>query len=142
MVRRWEVCYLPQRMRTVRLSLRTLPLPMRALLLLACLALSLPDSAHGQTDSSELSAYERAVEEALREYQLGHFEEARAGFLEAHRLSPNARTHRALGMAEFELRNYVDAIEELQAALSSRDKPLDEKARAATQELLRRWRAT
>src|SRR5688572_7254192 len=60
-------------------------------------------------DPSENPDYKRAVEEALKEYGLGHFEEARSLFRRAHGIYPNARTLRGLGMVEFELRHYVRA---------------------------------
>src|SRR5688572_888187 len=62
-------------------------------------------------DLSENPDYKRAVEEALKEYGLGHFEEARSLFRRAHGIYPNARTLRGLGMVEFELRHYVRAAQ-------------------------------
>jgi tetratricopeptide (TPR) repeat protein len=76
------------------------------------------ESAAVEAHEAAPSEYERMVGLAFREYELGNYAEARAGFLEAHRLSPSARTYRALGMVEYELKNYGDAIERLRQALS------------------------
>jgi hypothetical protein len=55
-------------------------------------------------------------------------------------LFPNARTHRGLGFTEFELRNYGDCIEQLEAALASDVKPLTERLRKDTVQVLARAR--
>jgi hypothetical protein len=82
------------------------------------------------------SAYDEAIDGALGEFELGNYPEARAGFLRAHKLFPNARTHRALGMVEYELKNYADATQELALALASEEMPLEGRARAETEGLL------
>jgi hypothetical protein len=86
--------------------------------------------------SAQPAEYGPAVEVAFDEFRLGNYPEARARFLDAHQLYPNARTHRALGMVEYELKNYGDAIEQLRLALSSRVKPLEGQLRADTEALL------
>ena len=86
----------------------------------------------------EPPGYRRAIGEALSEYRLGHFPEARALFTEAHQIYPNARTLRGLGMAAFELRNYRESIEYLEQALASEVKPLDGRLRGETESLLQR----
>ncbi len=90
--------------------------------------------------SAEPAGYRELITEALMEYEQRHFEEARALFQQAHSLFPNARTMRGQGMAEFELRNYADAIDCLEAALASNVRPLDGVLRAETRDLVRRAR--
>jgi tetratricopeptide (TPR) repeat protein len=82
------------------------------------------------------SAYRGTIDEAVREFGAGRFEEARALFKRAHELSPNARTLRGLGMTAFELRAYVQAIRELQAALEDQRKPLEGELRGKVETLL------
>jgi tetratricopeptide (TPR) repeat protein len=73
--------------------------------------------------------YERVLAEAIAEFNAGHFPEARSLFLQAHALSPNARTYRALGLVEYELRNYARSIEALSHALTDERRALDELAK-------------
>ena len=82
--------------------------------------------------------YREAIEQALSEYEAHNYAEARAAFLRAHALYPNARTLRGLGMMEFELRNYVESVSLLEQALASQAKPLDATLRAQTQAMLAR----
>jgi hypothetical protein len=56
------------------------------------------------------------IADAVAEYDAGRFEEARALFRRAHVESPSARTLRGIGMASFELRDYVEATRALEAA--------------------------
>jgi hypothetical protein len=93
--------------------------------------------AHAQ-ESEDPAGYLPLVEEAVREYEAGNFEEARSLFVRAHGLFPNARTHRGIGSAEFELRNYAESIAQLQAALSSRTRPLEGALRSETELLVAR----
>ena len=88
--------------------------------------------------SAEPAAYRGVVREALSEYTAKNFPEARALFAEAHRLYPNARTLRGLGMTAFELRSYRESIAYLNEALASSVKPLDAALRAETERLLAR----
>ena len=67
------------------------------------------------SDSVEDPAYRRLIKEGLAEYEARHFDEARSLFQRAHDLNPNARTHRGIGMASFELRDYVSAVHNLSA---------------------------
>jgi hypothetical protein len=80
--------------------------------------------------------YRTAVDDAVREFAAGRFEEARALFKRAHTLSPNARTLRGLGMTAFELRMYVQAIGDLKAALADSRKPLEGDMRMRAEALL------
>ena len=82
--------------------------------------------------------YGELIGRAVREFDAGNFEEARALFSRAHATYPNARTHRGLGFVEFELRNYGESIKQLEAALSSQVKPLTEELRRDTRDVLER----
>ena len=88
----------------------------------------------------ETDDYRRLVDTAVAEYGAAHYEEARALFVKAHALDPTARTGRGLGMASFELRDYVDSIRHLEQALHSTVRPLDGELRANTVKLLARAR--
>lgn len=85
--------------------------------------------------------YQKAAELGFQEYERGNYEEARARFLQAHRLWPNARVLRALGHCEFELAHYVAAVEFLQQTLTSSVRALSEVQRRETEELLGRARS-
>ncbi len=76
--------------------------------------------------------------EALREFERGNFEEARALFLRAHELEPSARLERGAGMAAFEVRDYVQAHRLLERSLASDQRPLTAEQRAETEALLER----
>lgn len=90
------------------------------------------------TEPGEPANYRPLIDEALREFEAQNFEEARSLFLRAHALYPNARSERALGLAEFELRNYVASVEHLELALSSSVKQLTPELRRQTEGLLTR----
>jgi hypothetical protein len=97
-------------------------------------------SARAQDDAVP-DAYPQVVQRAISEFDAGHWDEARALFRRAHELSPNARTWRGLAITAFELRRYVDAVRELEAALQDTRKPLTEQQRQELSELLLRARA-
>ena len=84
--------------------------------------------------------YDRIIDEAVTEFQAGHWREARALFEQAHAIEPNARTLRGRGMAEFELRHYTKAARSLAAALRDSRRPLTPGLREKTEALLRRAR--
>jgi tetratricopeptide (TPR) repeat protein len=86
----------------------------------------------------ESAEYSAAIQLGIDEFDQRNFAEARAHFAHAHALYPNARTLRALGMAEFELKNYGECIESLQEALASPEKALEGQLRQDTQSLLTR----
>lgn len=94
----------------------------------------------GAQPAADDGAYRATIDEAVREFGAGRFEEARALFKRAHELSPNARTLRGLGMTAFELRAYVQAIRELQAALDDKRKPLEGDLRSRVEALLAKSR--
>lgn len=109
-----------------------------------------PASIHAQTSvASEVgdaladarSHYKAAVDLAFEEFASGNFAEARARFLEALAIMPNARVLRALGMVEYELRNYARALDYLEQALQSQERPLPGVERAETEQLSERARA-
>lgn len=91
-------------------------------------------------DAAEPAGYAQTISAALSEFELGNMTEARTLLLKAHALYATARTERALGMVEFELRNYTAAIAYLELALRSQIKPLDAALRTETEGLLRRAR--
>jgi hypothetical protein len=78
------------------------------------------------------------ITDAVSEYDAGHFEEARALFRRAHAQSPSARTLRGIGMASFELRDYVEATRALGAALREQRHPLSPELRQHVHGLLAR----
>jgi tetratricopeptide (TPR) repeat protein len=110
---------------------------------LACsLALLLFGAALARADAraEEGSEYDRAIRAAVSEYEAGSWHEARALFRRAHELEPSARTLRGLGLTAFELRRYVDAMAELEAALTDARKPLTPEQRDQIVPLLGRIR--
>jgi hypothetical protein len=107
-----------------------------ALLLVLSLAAAGTATAAGPADEGgETSAL---ITDAVSEYQAGRFEEARALFLRANQQSPSARTLRGLGMASFELRDYVAAARALAAALHEARHPLTVEQRQHVEGLLAR----
>lgn len=133
-------------MQRVLAALRSAP-PSSPRLLLLTAALALGASgwqlprAQAQAEAeaeAEANDYRRWIESAVAEYGAGNFEEAHALFSKAHAATPTARTHRGLGMTAFELRNYVESIEHLEAALRAPKKPLHGELRSTTEQLLQR----
>jgi tetratricopeptide (TPR) repeat protein len=84
------------------------------------------------------NAYEAAIAAALEEFQLEHWQEAIVHFERAHALSPSARTHRGLGLACFEARQYDRAVTHLRAALDDPRKPLTAEQRRNVERALQR----
>jgi hypothetical protein len=99
-----------------------------------------PDDAQ-QADARESDGYRQLIDDAVKEFGAQNYLEARSLFLRAHALYPNSRTHRGIGVAQFELRQYVDCVQQLEAALASSVKPLTAEMRAETERLLARARA-
>ena len=64
------------------------------------------------------SSYDNLIQEALQEFGAANYVEARILFARASEIKPGARTLRALGFCDYELKHYVEAIKELQAALA------------------------
>lgn len=73
--------------------------------------------------SAQERPFEELVAEGVEEFNAGRFPEARALLLQADSLKSTARTQRALGMVEFDLRNYLAAVRYLRNALMH---PLDQ----------------
>ena len=108
---------------------------MRPLILavLACVAIASPAWA-------EETAYDLAIRDAIKEFNAGSWSEARILFRRAHELQPSARTWRGLGVSAYELKLYVDAIAELEAALVDPRRPLTEEQRAEVANTLEKAR--
>lgn len=128
---------MPQRMRALWMLTVCASLLLVAVVRAEDVAPVQPKGVHTEEQSE---SYRRCIDTAIVEYGAGHYEEAYALFAKAHKLAPSARTHRGLGTAAFELRNYVESIEQLEASLRSTEKPLDGSLRAATVALLERAR--
>jgi hypothetical protein len=86
------------------------------------------------------AAYHEAINRALQEFNLGHWTEAKVFFREAHARKPSARTLRGIGLACYESRNYVEAIDYLGQALENRVQPLTAEMRAAANKLIEQSR--
>jgi tetratricopeptide (TPR) repeat protein len=89
-------------------------------------------------DTDDKAGYQKIIREGVAEYQAGRFEEALSLFRRAHEMSPSSRTFRGIGMASFELRDYVTAVRGLSAALQDKRKPLSSEQRKDAQGLLDR----
>ena len=109
---------------------------------LALLLVGLGGAVRAQEASSSgvENNYRSTLKDALAEYDAGHFEEARILFRRAHEINPNARTLRSIGMASFELRDYVAALRALSAALVETRKPLSAEQQTHAKGLLERSR--
>jgi tetratricopeptide (TPR) repeat protein len=110
------------------------------LTLLSCVLTSRVTAQASSAKGVEPVGYRAAVDAGLQEFGLNNYEEAREHFVRAHALYPNARTFRGLGLVEFELRHYVEAVDLLERALANTTKPLDGKMRGETEALLGRAR--
>jgi tetratricopeptide (TPR) repeat protein len=120
----------------------TTQLPQRGLWARAVLLLVLAGrlgvaQAEESTTPDADARYRSTLKDALAEYDANHFEEARVLFRRAHEINPNARTLRGIGMASFELRDYVAAVRTLSAALVETRKPLSAEQRTHAQGLAR-----
>jgi hypothetical protein len=92
--------------------------------------------AHAQ----ESPEFADVIKRAVVEFEQAHWDEASALFRRAHELNPSARTWRGLGLTSFELRRYVNAIAELEAALADPRKPLTAPQRREVEGVLKRAR--
>jgi tetratricopeptide (TPR) repeat protein len=106
--------------------------------LVLALVLVLGWAASAANAEAQSSRYRALIESAILEYNAGNWDEARLLFQQAHAIEPTARTWRGMGLADYERRDYVAAIAELEAALANAHKPLsksqrDEAARALDQ---------
>jgi hypothetical protein len=114
------------------------PSTLLAVALCAGLTCARPAVAQGKPDPTEPAGYGELITQALDERNAGHFEEAQVLFLRAHALLPNARTLRALGMVEFELRHYRACVQYLEQSIESQVRPLDAALRTSVLELIAR----
>jgi nitrogen fixation-related uncharacterized protein len=117
-------------------------------LLAACVAFSALPARHAFAQAAPPSAaaeaetrYQTTIEQAVREFGLENWAEARALFRKAHAISPSGRTLRGMGMAAFELKLYVEALRELTAALEATQRPLTPDQRTQVQSLIEQSRA-
>jgi tetratricopeptide (TPR) repeat protein len=104
---------------------------MRALCGALALAVALALPARAQQEN-----YDELVLRALAAYDAGRWDESRRLFEQAHGLSPTARTLRTIGMAAFNQRDFVAALQNLEAALTDTRKPLTDEQRAHVAELI------
>jgi hypothetical protein len=97
-----------------------------AVFLAALLSYTLASSsaAFAQPAPASDREYRQLVREGLQEFSAGNFVEARTLLERAHALRPSARTLRGLGLVAYELRQYVRAVRELEAAIAARENPL------------------
>src|SRR5688500_110226 len=72
------------------------------------------------------STYDRLADEALSEFDAGHYEEALSAFEQAYKEKPSARALRGVAKALFELRSYARCVEAIDRALASEVEPLPE----------------
>jgi hypothetical protein len=112
-------------------------------LLALVLALGLGGRARADEPGEEKEAAPAAalIAEAIAEYEAARFEEARVLFRRAQDQSPSARTLRGIGMASFEVRDYVEAVRTLAAALREERHALTPEQRRHVDGLLARAEA-
>ena len=91
-----------------------------------------------KSDDGGITAVPVLIGDAVAEYDAGRFEEARALFRLAHEKQPTARTLRGIGMASFEMRDYIEATRALAASLRDQRRPLTPEQRKHAQALLAR----
>jgi hypothetical protein len=132
---------LPVRLRVQRGGLQGALTPLRrglcTLVLLFC-ALACTTAARAQEPSE--GEYKELIDQALLEFKHKNWPEARVLFRRAHDLSPSARTLRGMGVVSYEMRDYVQAVRDLSAALADPRQPLTESQRTECQTLLSRSR--
>ncbi len=91
--------------------------------------------------TAERTQFKKVLNQALAEFELGNWTEARALFERAHELEPSARTLRAIGLCAFEEKRYVSSVLYLQSAMEDPRSPLDEEQRRQLSDVLHRARA-
>jgi|HubBroStandDraft_6_1064221.scaffolds.fasta_scaffold22710_1 hypothetical protein len=114
-----------------------------ALALLVCLfgaapAARVARAADKATDANADTPAAQLIADAVTEYDAGRYDEARALFRLAHQKAPTARTLRGIGMASFELRDYVEAARSLAGALRDERRPLTDEQHKQVEGLLAR----
>ena len=91
-----------------------------------------------QPTQASPNVYDGFIEQALQSNEAGRFAEARTLFRRAHDLMPTARTLRTIGMCSFNLGDYVDAVANLESALTDPRKPLNDEQRRHVTDLIAR----
>lgn len=94
----------------------------------------------GPARAQDDSDYRAAIDGAVAEMNAAHYAEALALFQRAHERYPNARTLRGIGLAYFELRDYVRAAAALAGSLDHSERPLTAAMRREVTEFLERSR--
>jgi hypothetical protein len=108
---------------------------------LACLhAVARAQAPEAEPQGVENAEYKELIEQALGEFRHKNWPEARVLFRRAHEISPSARTLRGMGIVSYEMRDYVQAVRDLSAALADTRQPLTEQQRGECQNLLARSR--
>jgi hypothetical protein len=102
------------------------------------LALSGVGTGQAQQKGQVGDGYPQVIQNAVTEFDSGNWAEARTLFEQAHTLRPSARTLRGMGMASFEMKEYVRAERELNASLVDLRSPLAEAQRHEVLALLMR----
>lgn len=95
-----------------------------ALLVVAAVAASGPGVARADDAEPTKSEYDRLVDEALAEFDAGHFEEALSAFEQAYKVKSSARALRGVAKALFELRSYARCVQAIDRALASDVEPV------------------
>jgi tetratricopeptide (TPR) repeat protein len=108
----------------------------RARCVVALLLLAAWNTAPAGAQSEE--SYGETIKHAVAEYESGNWAEAHTLFARAHELNPNARTWRGQGLASFESRHYLVAIEELGKSLADTRKALNAAQRREVESVLAR----
>lgn len=88
--------------------------------------------------AQEPSTYERLVDEAVSEFEAGHYEEALSAFEQAYKEKASARALRGVAKSLFELRSYARCVTTIERALASDVDPLPENLRADLESLRER----
>jgi hypothetical protein len=104
--------------------------------LMAWVAVPAIGSGQAATVAIDDETYQAVIDKALLAYNQGHWTEAKVFFAQAHAIQPSARTLRGLGLASYESRSYVDAIDYLDQALVSHVHPLTPEMRMLAAELI------
>ncbi|MBN1655768.1 MAG: PEGA domain-containing protein [Deltaproteobacteria bacterium] len=112
----------------------------KTLLLVVILILGHPGGVSAQ--NSTRSEYLILVKQAINESKAERWQEARALFLQAHEISPNAQTLRGIGLASFKQSDYVSTIQYLQQALEDERKPLNKKQLMEVEDILSKAHAS
>jgi hypothetical protein len=106
------------------MRLGPLPLLTACFLIFAATTHSVVAWAREPAAPTQKSEYDRLVDEALAEFDAGHFEEALSAFEQAYKVHPSARALRGVAKALFELRSYARCVATIDRALASDVDPL------------------